>query len=242
MRLTEIISKYILFTLLEYDRLAELLLSPWVGMNLDRPQRRDENGGAIHMVTWSIGMKRNSAENCRTSPLAWYGARVRNRSELVVASSLSAKEVECFVPCWPQLRAYSDRVRNVAVAAFPGYIFCKIDSTRRTRVLNTPGVQTLVGTRHAPEPIEDETIFSLQKAFSRAERVAQVPYLRCGDRVRVLDGPMAGAIGHLVRVRNEQRLVISLHLLQRSVEVEVDGASVMLLSEASGDFPQETRS
>jgi transcription antitermination factor NusG len=192
----------------------------------------DENGGALY----TVGENFDSDHDCGSSPIAWYGARVRSRSELTVASFLTAKDVECFVPCWQQRRAYSDRVRNVPVAAFPGYLFCRIGPTERTRVLSTQGVQSLAGTRQAGEPIEDETILALQRAFSQAELVTQVPYLRLGDGVRVLDGPMAGAIGTLLRVKGQQRLVISLDVLQRSVAVEVDGASVELLSKTSADL------
>jgi len=60
-----------------------------------------------------------------------------------------------------------------------------------------------------------------------------IAYLQTGDLVRVLDGPMAGATGILLRSKGQQRLVISVTILQRSVAVEVDGASVMLL-ESSG--------
>jgi transcription antitermination factor NusG len=164
------------------------------------------------------------------SPIAWYGARVRSKSELSISALLAAKGVECFVPCWRQRRPYSDRVREVSVAVFPGYVFCKIELTQKIWVLNTAGVQSLAGTLRAPAAIDDDTIVALQKAFSLSDRVAKVPYLRCGDIVQVLDGPMTGATGILLRNKTKQRLVISLHLLQRSVEVEVDGANVTLLS------------
>jgi transcription antitermination factor NusG len=126
---------------------------------------------------------------------------------------------------------YSDRVIEASVAVFPGYIFCRVGLTERLQVLNTAGVQSLAGSRLSPEAIEDETIVALQTAFSRPGRLALVPYLRGGDKVRVVGGPMEGTTGILVRNKGKQRLVISVHLLQRSVEVEVDGATVMPLTE-----------
>ena len=86
-------------------------------------------------------------------------------------------------------------VREVSVAVFPGYVFCKIELTQKSWVLNTAGVQSLAGTSQAPEAIDDDTILTLKKAFSLSDRVTQVPYLRCGDIVRVLDGPMTGPPG-----------------------------------------------
>jgi len=163
-----------------------------------------------------------------TLSTAWYALRVRARSEQLVAESLTAKNVECFLPCWEERRYYSDRVRRLPKAAFPGYLFCRIriSLTERVQILGTPGVQYLVGSEHTPEAIDDEVVSSLRRAFSRAERASLVAYLETGDVVRILDGPMAGATGILLRSKNQQRLVISVNILQRSVAVEVDGASV----------------
>jgi transcription antitermination factor NusG len=53
------------------------------------------------------------------------------------------------------------------------------------------------------------------------------PYLRVGERVRISEGLLAGVEGILVRSRPEKGLVVvSVHLLQRSVGVEIDCASV----------------
>jgi transcription antitermination factor NusG len=164
---------------------------------------------------------------------AWYALRVRARAEHLIAAALAARQVEHFLPCWEERRDYSDRVRRVPVAAFPGYLFCRIALADRFRILNASGVQYLVGRERIPEPIEDTVISSLQTAFSRTGRASLIAYLQTGDLVRVLDGPMAGATGILLRSKGQQRLVISVTILQRSVAVEVDGASVMLL-ESSG--------
>jgi hypothetical protein len=40
---------------------------------------------------------------------------------------------------------------------------------------------------------------------------------------------MAGVVGFLLRSAGKSHIVISVHLLQRSIAVEVDSASVMLL-------------
>jgi len=84
------------------------------------------------------------------------------------------------------------------------------------RVLNTPGVQQIVG--HAgPTTIEDETIESLEKAFSNEARIHPAEYLRHGDVVQVTQGPMQSATGLLVRTKDSVRLVIQVNILQRSV-------------------------
>jgi transcription antitermination factor NusG len=159
---------------------------------------------------------------------AWYAVRVRALSEIRVGSILNQKRLETFVPSIEERRAYSDRVRRVAVAAFPGYLFCRIDAGELVRVVETPGVQYLVGSGGNPAPVDDDVITSLQTAFLRPNRVSLVPYLKGGDHVRVVAGPLSGAIGVLLRTKGSDRLVISVDLLERSVAVEVDAAGVLL--------------
>jgi len=168
--------------------------------------------------------------DCFRGKSAWYAVRVRARSEQLVASLLVTRQVECFAPSWQECRTYSDRLKHVPVAVFPGYIFCRIDPPRRLQVCNTPGVQYLVGAMRNPEAIEEYVIAGLQKAFSETHRVSQVPYLRAGDLVQVVDGPLTGTVGTLLRLKGHLRLVLSVDVLQRSVAVEVDGASVVPLS------------
>jgi hypothetical protein len=52
-----------------------------------------------------------------------------------------------------------------------------------------------------------------------------------GEWLRILDGPLSGLCGSLVRVRGEQRLLISIELLHRQVLVELPTAYVELAQE-----------
>jgi transcription antitermination factor NusG len=62
----------------------------------------------------------------------------------------------------------------------------------------------------------------VRKVTTDRSRIAPHPYLKCGDRVRVRVGPLEGAEGILVKVKNRYRVVVSVELLQKAVAVEVD--------------------
>jgi transcription termination/antitermination protein NusG len=52
-------------------------------------------------------------------------------------------------------------------------------------------------------------------------------HLRGGERVRVLEGPLAGVEGVFVHDKpSKGRLVVSVDMLGRSIAVEMDGADV----------------
>jgi transcription antitermination factor NusG len=57
-------------------------------------------------------------------------------------------------------------------------------------------------------------------------RVEPHPFLKCGDRVRVLRGSLEGVEGILARKKNLYRLVLSVDMLAQSVAVEVNAADV----------------
>ncbi len=73
-------------------------------------------------------------------------------------------------------------------------------------------------------PVDDIEIFSLQSAIK-----AQLPLERCdfvetGQRVRIIHGALSGIEGIVLEVRNSLRLVLSITLLQRSVQLEIDAS------------------
>ena len=79
-----------------------------------------------------------------------------------------------------------------------------------------------------PAVVPDAEIESVrQVANSRVPAFAHA-YLREGRRVRIVSGPLADVEGILIKSRPDKGLlVLSVHLLQRSVAVEVDGTQVV---------------
>ncbi len=89
-------------------------------------------------------------------------------------------------------------------------------------VLVTPGVLHFVGIGKTPVAVEQSEIEALQKVIQFGSVVRPWPFLREGDRVRVDDGPLRNTEGILLRGGDEDEVVISVSLLQRSVSVKVD--------------------
>ena len=53
------------------------------------------------------------------------------------------------------------------------------------------------------------------------------PFLRCGERVRVVRGALEGVEGILTRKKNLCRLILSVEMLAQSVSVEIDARDVV---------------
>src|SRR5260370_5759756 len=160
----------------------------------------------------------------------WFGVRVKTRKEAFSSAALDSRGYECFSPTYNVRRRWSDRVKEVPEALFPGYVFCRFEVQRRVPILTAPGVIEIVGVGRTPEPIPDEEIWALQRAVKLCSSTSPWPYLSAGQKVRIESGPMAGTEGGLVKVKNASRLILSVHLLQRSVSLELDEQHVAPLS------------
>src|SRR6476659_4750282 len=159
------------------------------------------------------------------STLSWFGIEVARRYEQFVCSSLNGKGYETYLPCFVKTLSRGAEV-NKPEPAFPGYVFGRFDPLYRLPVLVTTGVRRIVGTRHEPIPIPDDEIESLRDAFTSGYSIRHCPYLAAGDRVRITRGPLRCVLGVLPQVKDQHQVIVSVHLLQRSVSVLLDAWSI----------------
>lgn len=159
----------------------------------------------------------------------WYAVRTMSRHELRVEQRLQGKEFHVYLP---QIEVWSrrvDRRLKILRPLFPGYLFVQFALTheRWVEILKTPGVAAVLGYDHRPFPIPEEQIFSIQTVLQSGLPVRYHPYLNVGDQVRIVSGPLTGAVGILVGVNEKrERLVISVDLLNRAIEVEIESYAV----------------
>jgi transcription antitermination factor NusG len=156
--------------------------------------------------------------------LAWYAIRVRPRYEKQVAQSFASKGISTFLPLYSARRRWSDRVKELELPLFDGYVFCQADLNQRMPVLTTPGVIHFVGIGKTPQAVEDHEVEAIQQIVAAGSVARPWPFLREGDRIRIDDGPLRNVEGILIRAGDMDQVVVSVTLLQRSVAVQVDRA------------------
>jgi transcription antitermination factor NusG len=156
----------------------------------------------------------------------WYAAYTCPRHEKSVALQMERQQVPSFLPLYTSIRRWKDRRKQLELPLFPGYVFVQLALRDRFRVLQTSGVVQLVSVNGKPVPLADLEIEALRSGLTRNIVAEPHPYLRLGRRVRVRNGPMAGLEGILLRRKDKFRVVLSIHLIERSVAVEVDEADI----------------
>jgi transcription antitermination factor NusG len=152
----------------------------------------------------------------------WFALRVKSRTEKVVSTIARNKGFEEFLPLYQSRRRWSDRFKSVEMPLFPGYVFCRLNPEFRLPLLTIPGVMGFVGIGKVPVAIEEAEIAAIQAAVGAGLVAEPYPFLEVGQKVRLAEGPLAGLEGWLVEVRKQQRLVVSVSMLRRSVAIEID--------------------
>lgn len=153
---------------------------------------------------------------------AWYAIRVRSKFERGVAASLSGKGFEQYLPLYRSRRQWSDRMKDLDLPLFPGYLFCRFDVQARLPILTIPGVISVVGCGKTPIPVSDEEVDTIQMMVRSGFLLRPWPQLVVGSRIVIEKGPLQGVEGVTLDIKKKHHLVVSVPLLQRSVAVEID--------------------
>lgn len=156
----------------------------------------------------------------------WWALYTRHRHEKAVAEMLAAKGFDVFLPLYKSIRHWSDRKMLVTLPLFPCYVFLRGGLHRRLDVVSTPGVHMILFHGERVAIIPDAEIHAIRKAVDGPSRIEPHPFLKCGERVRVIRGSLEGVEGILVRKKNVYRLVLSVDMMAQSVAVEIDASDV----------------
>jgi transcription antitermination factor NusG len=154
--------------------------------------------------------------------ILWYALRVKPRFEKLVHTHLEQKGYEAFLPSYVSRNRWSDRIKDIRLPLFSGYTFCRFNVNDRLPILVTPGVQFIVGLGRTPIAVDETEIETLRHAVNSGQPLRPWPYIKVGQRVEIERGPLQGLSGIVLRVKNVDRLIISVSLLMRSVAVEID--------------------
>ena len=160
---------------------------------------------------------------------AWYVIHARSKHEAKVESALRQKGVEIFLPRITVRSRRQDRRLFLEVPLFPGYLFVQtvLEPYAYYQIIKLPGVVRLLGENGRPGAVPPEQVNSIQAIVKSERPYYPWAYLGQGRQVRIMEGPLAGTIGIILRRREKkQRLVVSVELFQRSVAVELEEEAV----------------
>lgn len=153
---------------------------------------------------------------------SWYAVFTVPQNEKSALRNLDLREVESFLPTYESVRVWKNRQRKmVPLPLFPSYLFVRINSGERVKVLQSPGVLHIVGKGRESVPLPDLEVEFLRSDFIRG-RIERYRELVIGEKVRVKSGVMQGVCGTLVRKGGGTRFVVTLQLINQHAAIQVD--------------------
>jgi len=165
--------------------------------------------------------------------LKWYAIHSRSRHEDVVLNGLKKKFIEAFLPKMQVMSRRKDRRKMILVPILPGYVFVHSDLNLNQYwdIIKTYGVVRILGIQGKPVSVRDEEIASLKTLHGTDRTVRNQAYMKEGDRVMIMEGPLKGLTGFYLRHKGKvDKVVISIELLQRSLVVEVEDLTIEKIS------------
>jgi len=177
----------------------------------------------------------------------WFAAYTNSHHEKRVAAQFAERRMESFLPLYATRHRWRNGCEmNLDLPLFPNYVFVRVDPRKRVRVLEVPGVVSLVGFGRTLAPLPDFEIEALRSAIGQ-RKIEPHPYQVIGERVRIKAGPMTGMEGVLVRRKSNFRVVLALDAIMQSVAVEVDADELEPATKYAGrvvlppEFPVQPR-
>ena len=157
----------------------------------------------------------------------WYALHTRSRHEKTVAEELWRRQIESFLPLREVVSQWKDRRKKVQFPLFPGYLFVHVPmQERRLEILSLPSVVRIIGFQDGPAPIPDDQIQAVKSLVFSQLPFDSHPYLKEGDRVRIIRGPLRGLEGVLVEKKNRYSFVLSVDLICQAAACEVDVSDI----------------
>jgi len=166
----------------------------------------------------------------------WYAVHTRHQHEKIVARILEYKDLEVFLPLYQVRRRWQDRIKEISVPLFPGYLFVREGEERWLQILTATGVSSIVNCGDRPAVIPQSEVEGVRRLVESSLKIEPHPFLKTGDWVRIKYGPIAGLEGILLRKKNIARLVLSVEMLGKAAAVEVDATNVERLPWKSSEL------
>jgi transcription antitermination factor NusG len=146
----------------------------------------------------------------------WRVARVRSRQEKVLARHLLRSEVGYYLPLETKEVRRNGRRFVSHLPLFPGYVFFRGE---KAAVLRSNVIVHLL-------EVQDQRLLGSELANLWAIQEAGLPlvahpWLGPGDAVAIVDGPLKGWTGTVLREKGRTRLVVSVTFLRQSVAAEL---------------------
>ena len=175
---------------------------------------------AVTDMAMDTGTDTKASSPAECPQLKWFPLRVTYSRELKVRDMLRMSGFECFVPMTVREEETGGVKRIREVPAVNNLCFVRAGRKQLDEAILDRGMSSIVSyiwnrSRLMPESVPDKAMADfIRVSESRMEDIVYLlevnSRLRAGQRVRIKDGPFAGVVGKVVRIRRSRRVMVEL--------------------------------
>ncbi len=150
----------------------------------------------------------------------WWVLHTRPRAEKALARKFMGRGIPFFLPLYERRWRGRDRRFQSYVPLFPGYVFLHGDGETRRTALETNLVANVLSVVDQRQLHAD--LVRVNHLLNSGWPVTQEGQLPPGTPVEIVQGPMAGLKGKVIRQGKNLRFFVEVRFLQQGVSVELE--------------------
>ncbi len=162
----------------------------------------------------------------------WLVFYTKSRAEKATYKNLLKFGFQAYLPLQKVLRQWSDRKKKVDVPLFNSYIFVHDLEANIAEILKIPGITWNIRHNGRPAFLREQELATIKRFIESGLTIEidTVEDLEKGDQVKIIDGPLRGAIGYLSGEYNDKKFTIEIESIDQVMKVSVDKRLLRKLS------------
>ena len=154
----------------------------------------------------------------------WLVFYTKSRAEKAAYKALQKFGFTAYLPMQKILRQWSDRKKKVEVPLFNSYIFVYDLEANIPEILKIPGITWNIRHNGKPAFLREKELATIKRFIESGLtiEIGAIEDLQQGDQVKIMDGPLRGAIGYLSGEYNERKFTIEIESIDQVMKVSVD--------------------
>ncbi|MGH1420101.1 MAG: transcription termination/antitermination protein NusG [Hyphomicrobiaceae bacterium] len=163
------------------------------------------------------------AQSYPVSHASWLVVQTHPRREKEAIANLRRQNFNVYCPMLVQRIRHARRTRDASRPMFPSYVFVEYNPAQRWRpILSTYAVRSVV--RQGAKPSLLNGAFIEEMKWREQNGVITKPSspYGVGQKIKLERGPLTGLVGKIIELRDNERMLVLMNLLNQKVRVQVD--------------------
>ena len=154
--------------------------------------------------------------------LHWFVFYTKPKAEFQVQNELSSMGYEVFLPLTKKMTVWKNRQRKLTPhVLFPNYIFVRTSPCNLYSIVNIHGIKYFISCSEKPSVIPDKDIEVIRTMINLNTDIIVETDFENGEKVRVVNGQLAGYDGIIERRNGKSRFGIQIEALNKTILADI---------------------